>query len=122
MSGYCSNCGNVLPPAARFCSACGAVVTGVPPVGYAPYTTYPAGPRLVRLRDTQDQPIAIEGVTADDAAVSCSWAAGPDNQATLKLQVDRARLRNPTLHTQIRVQVISPVREILTIPVEFAME
>jgi phage shock protein C len=48
MSGYCSNCGNVLPPAARFCSVCGTVVSGVPPVGYAPYGTYPAATRLVR--------------------------------------------------------------------------
>jgi phage shock protein C len=51
MSGYCSNCGNVLPPAARFCSVCGTVVSGVPPAGYppyAPYATYPVGARLVR--------------------------------------------------------------------------
>jgi len=43
MTGYCSNCGSVLPPMARFCSVCGTVVTGMPPVGYPPYT-----PRLVR--------------------------------------------------------------------------
>ena len=58
MSGYCSNCGSVLPPAARFCSVCGTVVSGVPPAGYAsgygagyaPYGTYPysAATRLVR--------------------------------------------------------------------------
>jgi len=44
MTGFCSNCGNVLPPAARFCSVCGTVVTGAPPVGYPPFVA----PRLVR--------------------------------------------------------------------------
>lgn len=46
MSGYCSNCGNVLPFAARFCSVCGTVVTGFPPSNYAGYPPY--GPRLTR--------------------------------------------------------------------------
>jgi phage shock protein PspC (stress-responsive transcriptional regulator) len=55
MTAYCSNCGAVLPPASRFCSACGTVVAGAPPAGYqsgyqpgynAPYS-YPTT-RLVR--------------------------------------------------------------------------
>jgi phage shock protein PspC (stress-responsive transcriptional regulator) len=44
MTGYCSNCGSVLPFAARFCSVCGTVVTGVPPS----YTYPPYAARLVR--------------------------------------------------------------------------
>src|SRR5580698_8180627 len=48
MSAFCSNCGSVLPPAARFCSVCGSMVTGVPPAGF-PYAGYPPqAPRLVR--------------------------------------------------------------------------
>jgi phage shock protein C len=46
MSVYCNNCGNALPPTARFCSACGTVVSGMPPMGFPPYTPY--APRLVR--------------------------------------------------------------------------
>jgi phage shock protein C len=50
MTAYCSNCGNALPAAARFCSVCGTVVNGYAP-GYAAYP--PSGvppyiPRLVR--------------------------------------------------------------------------
>ena len=55
MSGFCSNCGSALPPGARFCSACGNVVTGYAAPGYAPgygpgYAPgYPPfAPRLVR--------------------------------------------------------------------------
>ena len=43
MTAYCSSCGNALPPFARFCSICGSVVTGAPPVGFPPQA-----PRLVR--------------------------------------------------------------------------
>lgn len=44
MPAYCTNCGSVLPPAARFCSVCGAVIAGFPPPpGYQPYY-----PRLER--------------------------------------------------------------------------
>ncbi len=44
MTGYCNNCGNALPPGARFCSSCGTVVAGMPPAGFGVY----ASPRLVR--------------------------------------------------------------------------
>ena len=43
MSAYCSNCGSVLPPSARFCSTCGTIVSGFPPPGYPSFA-----PRLVR--------------------------------------------------------------------------
>jgi hypothetical protein len=79
--------------------------------------TLTTGPRLVRLRDAQDQPVAVESVTAEDPGVVCSWAAGPDHQATLKLQPDRARLPEGGLRTRVRVQLSGPVREVLTIPV-----
>jgi hypothetical protein len=79
--------------------------------------TLSMGPRLVRLRDTQDQPVVIESAIPDDGVISCSWAAGPDNQATLKLQADRAKLGDGPLRTVLRVQLSQPVREVLTIPV-----
>ena len=48
MSAICSSCGNVLPPAARFCSVCGSVVSGFPPAGFPPPGYPPYAPRLVR--------------------------------------------------------------------------
>jgi hypothetical protein len=79
--------------------------------------TLASAPRLVRLRDAQDQAVTIERVTADDPAVICSWAPGPENQATIKLQAAPTLLPGGTLHTQIHVEVKTPVRENLTIPV-----
>jgi len=48
MPAYCSNCGNGLPPTARFCSSCGAVVSGAPPAGFPPFGFPSQAPRLVR--------------------------------------------------------------------------
>jgi phage shock protein C len=44
MNAYCNNCGTALPPAARFCSGCGAAVAGVYTYGFSPYPQ----PRLAR--------------------------------------------------------------------------
>ncbi len=55
MQAYCSNCGVGLAPSARFCSACGTVVAGVPPNGFQQGFqpgfqpgNFPPPPRLVR--------------------------------------------------------------------------
>ena len=42
MTAFCNSCGAALPSAARFCSVCGSVVAGVPPVAYQP--GYPPPP------------------------------------------------------------------------------
>jgi hypothetical protein len=81
-----------------------------------------AGPRLVRLHDQRDQAVVIESVTADDPVVVCSWAAGPDNQATLKLQHDRTAPGDHPQRTFVHVQISQPAREVLTIPVVVAKD
>jgi phage shock protein PspC (stress-responsive transcriptional regulator) len=48
MNGYCTNCGSVLPPAARFCPACGATVTSFTSGGYQVSYGSPFPAHLVR--------------------------------------------------------------------------
>jgi hypothetical protein len=79
-----------------------------------------AGPRLVRLADHQGRGVVVESVQSDDPAVACPWAPGPENQATLKMELDRSRWNGEGLDTQVRVQMSRPVREILTIRVRVA--
>jgi uncharacterized protein DUF1573 len=81
----------------------------------APGQPLPA--RIVQLRDPQDQPILIESVTADDPAVTCRWAPGPGNAATLRIQVDRARLHGDRLQSAVHVHTRTPQGESITIPV-----
>jgi hypothetical protein len=78
--------------------------------------------RIVRVRDSEDQPVIIEQIVADDAAITCRWAQGPNNLATIRVLVDRARLKGGSLKSQIHVQIGNPVRETLVIPVTCAVE
>ena len=76
-------------------------------------------PRFVRLRDTQDEPVSIESVKSDHSRVVCTWAAGPDNQATVKLVLAARQPGDDSTKATVRVQLSSPVREVLTIPAEW---
>ncbi|HZT82311.1 MAG TPA: DUF1573 domain-containing protein [Gemmataceae bacterium] len=98
-------------------------VTAVPP---AVSVTAPAGQpvpsRIIRLRDNDNQPVVVEGVTSDHPAVSCQWAGGPGNSATLRVTVDRARVPGGTLRANVRVQTAAPARETITIPVTCTLQ
>ncbi len=79
-----------------------------------------AGSKLVRLRAAGDQPVRIERVDADHPALKCTWAAGPDNDATLKISV--AGLQPTTITaTTVRVRLAQPAAT-LTIPITLHME
>jgi hypothetical protein len=69
---------------------------------------------LVRLRPRGDQAVVVDKVVADDPGVLCTWAAGPGNHATLKIQVDTMRPIDTSIHVHLR----EPVQEVLIIPVQ----
>jgi|GEM_PF-276966 len=79
----------------------------------------PAPARIVLIRDTAGQPVKIANLSAGDPAITCRWAEGPNSMATVKIQVNRALVRGQTLSDAVQVQVISPIRETLTIPVNY---
>ena len=73
--------------------------------------------RIVQVRDPQDRPVVIDSVTADDPAVTCRWASGPGNAATLRIQVDRGRIHGDHFQTAVHIRTKSPQGESITIPV-----
>jgi hypothetical protein len=73
--------------------------------------------RLLRLRDRQDEQVMVEQITADDPAIACQWAPGPDKQATVKVRIDAARLTGDRLDSAIRITLGQPVRETIVVPV-----
>jgi hypothetical protein len=77
----------------------------------------PIPSRVVLVRDRDSQPVVVTAVQADNPAVVCRWAAGPDTMATIKLQVDRSQMRGDTLQTTVHVHVSRPTPEVLDIPV-----
>jgi hypothetical protein len=73
--------------------------------------------RIVLLRDREGQPVVIEKIDAEDPAVVCTWASGPNAMATLRVRVERSRLRGPELQTTVHVHLSKPVADVLAIPV-----
>jgi hypothetical protein len=69
---------------------------------------------VVRLRPRGDGAVVIDKVIVDDPAVVCTWAPGPGNHATLKIQIKASR----PVDSAVRVHLRQPVVEILTIPVQ----
>jgi hypothetical protein len=74
----------------------------------------PLPARIVQVRDPQDRPVQIESVTADDPAMTCRWAPGPGNAATLRIQVDRSRIQGDRFQSAVHVRTRG---ERITIPV-----
>jgi hypothetical protein len=77
----------------------------------------PVPSRIVLLRPAGDGAVVVERVEADDPAVVCTWAQGPDNCATLKVAIDRGRLPADGLHSTIHVHISKPAPDTLTVPV-----
>jgi hypothetical protein len=75
----------------------------------------PISTTLVRLRPTGDEKLVIEAADCDDPAIRCTWAAGPDNGATLRVRVDGRRVSAGEHHVRVR---LSEPRTELTIPIE----
>ena len=72
---------------------------------------------LVRLRPAGQKAVMVQSATADDPAITCTFAHGPFNEATLKIQVDAARMVGGELTSTVRIQIREPVEQVLTIPV-----
>lgn len=77
----------------------------------------PLPSRIVLIRDEQGQSIHIDQIVADDPAITCQWAPGPNVMATLKIRADRGRISGGTLQSAIHVRIDRPVDEAVTIPI-----
>jgi len=66
---------------------------------------------LVRLRAAGDQKVSIAKIEPGDPGLVCTWASGPGNDATLKVQA------RTSTQSHIEVHLATPANEVLTIPV-----
>jgi hypothetical protein len=80
----------------------------------------PLPSRLVRLTAAGDAEVAVEAVEADHPALTCTWARGPGNAATLKVQADRTKIPGESLRSAVRVR-LGGTGEVLTIPVSCSL-
>lgn len=69
---------------------------------------------LVQLRDATGASVRIESAEPSHAAVTCRWAPGPGQFATLRIGLDRAKWDGGDLSAEVRVKANG---QSLTIPV-----
>lgn len=77
--------------------------------------------RIVLIRAKGEGSVVVDRITADDPAITCQWAAGPNNLTTVRVSVDRKGLHAESLRSQIHVHVSQPVEETVTIPVSCSL-
>jgi hypothetical protein len=77
-----------------------------------------AGSQLVRLRGSGDKAIRIDKAEANWPGIKCTWAAGPGNDATLKISADATSSVFVNLRPSVLVHFAEPAGVTLTIPVE----
>jgi hypothetical protein len=78
----------------------------------------PAPSRLVVIRDHDEQPVVIDRVEADDAALSCTWSEGPNTPGAVRVRIDPKQLREGGLHSAIHIHISKPLETTLTVPVQ----
>src|SRR5204863_5654965 len=62
---------------------------------------------VVRLRSANDQAVRIAKIEPSDPALVCTWAPGPGNDATLKIQVQAVRA-TATMQSYLEVHLSAP--------------
>jgi len=82
----------------------------------------PVASRIVLLRPAGDEAVVVERVECADPAIVCTWAAGPNNCATLKVAIDRTKLPAAGLRSAIHVHISKPVSDTVTVPVTCRVE
>jgi hypothetical protein len=92
--------------------------TALPPsVTMVASAAQPTPSRIVTVRDSQNQPVLIDRVEADDPALSCQWSQGPHTTGTVRITADRNRLPPEGLTSRVRVFFRTDGADCLIIPV-----
>lgn len=94
-----------------------AVAVTPPVVRVRATKAQPIGTQVVRLRPAGTAHVVIEAVESDDPGVTCTWAKGPENGATLRLRVDARRVSSSSGARTVRVLLAEPGRDIIRVPV-----
>lgn len=82
----------------------------------------PVPSRIVLIRAGEDSEVVVDRVVTDDPAVVCQWARGPGSMATVRVNVDRSRLKANQMKTQIHVSVSKPQTQVISIPVSCVVD
>jgi hypothetical protein len=82
----------------------------------------PVPSRIVLVRDNESQEVVVDAIVPDNPAITCQWAKGPGNMATVKISGDRNLVPKEGLQGAVQVDVTKPVKQTLTIPVRITLQ
>jgi hypothetical protein len=80
------------------------------------------GSQLVRLRGTGDKAVRIDMAKANNPGIKCTWAAGPGNDATLKISADATAWLPVSALPCVLIHLAEPAGATLVIPVVLRKE
>jgi hypothetical protein len=78
-------------------------------------TLVAGGSAVVQLRG--DEPVLVAEVLGNVPALTCRWAAGPGERATVRIGLDRARWDGKPFTAEVRVRLKAQAGETVVIPV-----
>jgi hypothetical protein len=70
---------------------------------------------IVQLR--AEKPVEVQAIEASVPVLTCRWAAGPGDRATVRIGLDRAKWDGRPFTAEVRVQLKAPAGESVVIPV-----
>jgi hypothetical protein len=74
--------------------------------------------RIVMLSNDDDKPVVVERVETTHPFIRCTWATGPGARSTLRVQVDNDKVpADKKFEAAVRVHIVQPVPQVVTIPV-----
>ena len=78
-------------------------------------TLVAGGSAVVQLR--AEEPVQVELIEPSAPALTCRWAAGPGDRATVRISLDRTKWDGKPFTAEVRVRLKSPAGEVIAIPV-----
>jgi hypothetical protein len=82
----------------------------------------PVPSKLLKVYDSTGRPVKVERVTAEDPAVTATFAPGHDGSATVRVAVDRKQVSGTRMITGLKIEVSEPEKTTLTLPVTCLLE
>jgi hypothetical protein len=74
--------------------------------------------RIVMLGSGDDRPVVVERVETSDPFIVCTWAAGPNERSTLRVQFDSEQMpAKKIIEGAVRVHLREPMPQVVTIPI-----
>jgi Protein of unknown function (DUF1573) len=80
-------------------------------------TVVAGGGALVQLRAADGTAVQVESIETSVPALTCRWAAGPNERATVRIGLDRSKWDGRPFAGEVRVKLAAPAGETVTIPV-----